>query len=111
MVESPTSPSPVSLNVTTNGAASAVGASPLERLDNLIKGSNQTTEASVHSKVATATAGCSTIKGWSFDYHTDTKQVWLCLKGLSLATIKMYIYLTCMSTSDHGKWEKPPPLN
>ena len=63
VVESPTSSSPVSLNVATNGTMLALGASPLERLYNLIKGSNQTTEASVHSKVTMATAGCSTIKG------------------------------------------------
>ena len=63
VVEAPKSPSPVTPNVTTNGAASSVGASPLERLDNLIKGSNQTAEASVHSKAAMANAGCTTIKG------------------------------------------------
>ena len=61
VVDSPMSSSPVSLNVTTNGAMSSLGASPLEWLYNLIKGPNQTTKASVHSKVTMATAGCSTI--------------------------------------------------
>ena len=73
VVESPTSPGPAPLNVTTNGAASSIGASPLERLDNLIKGSTQAADASVHSNITTATAGCSTIKGQSFTsvFHTD----------------------------------------
>ena len=73
VVESPTSLSPAPLNVTTNGAASSIGASPLERLDNLIKGSTQAADASVHSNITTATAGCSTIKGQSFTsvFHTD----------------------------------------